>query len=121
MMLFLHVVYGLIIGWLNAAWLTDDELSGKQRSHLKGLAHDLDPSVLVGQAGVTDAVVDQVEAALAAHELIKIRLAGHRDARQAMAEEVARRLDAHLVDSIGRMAILYRAHPDPEERRISLP
>jgi len=99
----------------------DDDLTGKQRSHLKGLAHDLDPSVLVGQRGVTDAVVEQVEMALEAHELIKVRLAGHRDERQAMAEEIARRLGARLVDSIGRMAIFYRAHADSGERRIELP
>lgn len=99
----------------------DDDLTGKQRSHLKGLAHDLDPSVLVGQQGVTDAVVEQVEMALEAHELIKVRLAGHRDERQSMAEEIARRLGARLVDSIGRMAILYRPAADPGGRRIELP
>lgn len=101
--------------------MSDDELSGKQRSHLKGLAHDLDPSVLVGQQGLTDAVVEQVEMALAAHELVKVRLSGDRDRRRQAAEEIARRLDARLVDSIGRMAILYRAHAEPGERRIELP
>lgn len=101
--------------------MSGPELSGRQRSHLKGLAHDLQPSVLVGQQGVTEAVVEQVEMALAAHELVKVRLAGDRDERQETAGELARRLGARLVDTIGRMAILYRAASDPSERRIELP
>lgn len=96
-------------------------LSSRQRSRLRGLAHGLAPAVQVGRAGVTDAVLRQVDEALAARELIKVRLAGDRDERAASAVAIAERTGAALAGRIGRMAILYRRHPDPERRRIDLP
>lgn len=96
-------------------------LTGTQRKHLRGLAHGLDPVVHVGQKGLTAPVVDEIDRALEAHELIKVKLAGDRDERRAAAEAVAERTRSALAGTIGTMAILYRPHPEPEERRVRLP
>ena len=96
-------------------------LSSRQRSRLRSLAHGLDPVVRVGRAGVTDAVLREVDEALAARELIKVRLSGERDERAGEAASIADPTGAALAGLIGRVAILYRRHPDPERRRIELP
>jgi RNA-binding protein len=83
----------------------------RQRQWLRGRAHALRPVVLVGQAGVTDAVVDAVDAALAARELIKVRLHEPEDKRAA-AEALAVRTGAALCGLVGHTVILYRPHPE---------
>jgi len=95
-------------------------LSGKQRRYLRSLAHTLDPVVVIGQRGLSDAVARQVEECLAAHELIKVKLTGEcpvgrRDAAVALAE----RTHSHVAGEIGHVIILYRAHP--ERPTIQLP
>jgi RNA-binding protein len=98
-----------------------DPLTSRQRAHLRKLAHHLDPVVHVGQRGLTEAVIAGVEETLAAHELIKVRLAGDRERRSELTAEIARRTGANLAGTIGRIAILYREHADPERRSIELP
>lgn len=97
------------------------ELTGRQRRHLRALAHGLQPAVQVGQRGLTHAVAAEVDRALERHELIKVKLAGDRDERRALAGALAGRLEAHLVGTIGSMAILYRQHPDPGARKVAFP
>ncbi|MDX1661705.1 MAG: ribosome assembly RNA-binding protein YhbY [Gemmatimonadota bacterium] len=97
------------------------ELTSKQRSHLRALAHHLDPVVHVGREGVSEGVIAAVDEALAAHELIKVRLPGHRDERPGTAEEIAEAVDAAIAGMIGRIAILYRPGPDSDQREIELP
>ena len=96
-------------------------LTSRQRSHLRSVAHSLDPVVLVGRAGVTDAVVREVDDALEARELIKIRLSGDRDERARAAAAVAERTGSEVAGRVGRIAILYRENHDPSRRRITLP
>ena len=96
-------------------------LTSRQRSRLRSLAHSLEPAVLVGRAGVTDAVVREVDDALEARELIKVRLSGDREERAADAAAIAERSSAELAGQIGRIAILYRRNPDPARRKVDLP
>ena len=96
-------------------------LTSRQRSALRSQAHELEPVVLVGRAGVTAAVIREVDEALSARELIKVRLAGDRAERAASADAVAEAVRADLAGRIGRIAILYRAHPDPARRKVRLP
>ena len=77
------------------------DLSGKQRRWLRGQAHSLKPVVQLGARGLTDAVVAEVDAALEVHELIKVRLAGDRDERQAVAADLADRVEAAAVGLTG--------------------
>ncbi len=96
------------------------QLSEKQRRHLKGLAHPLKPVILMGNAGLTDAVVAATAEALEHHELIKVRLPGmEREDRDTTLARLAERTDSTMVTRIGHVAVLYR--PNPELPRIVLP
>lgn len=94
------------------------ELTGAQRKALRGLAHGLDPVVHIGKSGITEGVTAAVEAALDSHELIKVRFVDQHDRKAELAEELAGTTGAEVVGRIGHVAILYRAHPEPEKRVI---
>ncbi|HYC01303.1 MAG TPA: ribosome assembly RNA-binding protein YhbY [Candidatus Limnocylindrales bacterium] len=93
-------------------------LTSTQRKTLRGMAHELEPVVHVGRAGLTERVLDAVRSALEDHELIKIKLAAEREERQEMARQIQSACDAELVGLIGTIAILYRQHQEPEKRTI---
>jgi RNA-binding protein len=96
------------------------ELTEKQRRHLKGLAHPLKPVILMGNSGLTPAVVSETDRALTHHELIKVRLRGlERAERDASLADLARRTGSAMVTRIGHVAVLYRPHP--ELPKITLP
>lgn len=94
-------------------------MSGKQKKYLRGLAHDMDPVVHIGQKGLTDAVARQVDDALTDHELIKVRVSADSpvDRREA-ADSFAERLECEVAGSIGRVLILYRANPEAPKIRV---
>lgn len=95
-------------------------LTEPQKKFLRQLAHQLKPVLLVGSAGVSDAVINEAEQALLAHELIKTRVrAGDREGRDAAISALASATGAELVQRIGNVAVLYRPHP--EKPRIVLP
>jgi RNA-binding protein len=96
------------------------ELTEKQRRHLKGLAHPLKPIILMGNAGLTEAVIAETQRALLDHELIKVRLPGQERAeRDALLQTLADKTQSALVTRIGHVAVLYRPHP--KLKRIVLP
>ena len=85
------------------------ELSPKQTHHLRSLCHHLRPVVIIGSAGTTPRVLEEIENALAHHELIKIKIApGDRDTRRQIALDICRSMHAHLIQMIGHVATLYR-------------
>ncbi len=92
-------------------------LTGRQRKHLRGLAHGFEPLVHVGSAGITDAVLHAVDTALLAHELVKVRLHQPED-KHAAADALATGTGAALCGLVGHVVILYRANP--EKPKISL-
>lgn len=84
-------------------------LTGARRRELRAAAHSLKPVVQLGNKGLTDAVHFEIDQALNAHELIKVRLAGmDREQRRSSAADIAKRHAAELVGEIGNIAILYR-------------
>ena len=95
------------------------ELTPAQRKELRGQAHHLDPVVMIGDAGLTPAVVKEADAALKAHGLIKVRVfSDDREAREAMLRELAGKLKAGAVQHIGKLLVLWRPLPEkvrPEE------
>lgn len=94
-------------------------LNVKQRQHLKALAHHRKPVVQVGNAGITAAVIKEIELALGRHELIKIRLPSvEREARSEMLKKICAAAGADAVQEIGRMAVIYRPAEKP---RLKLP
>jgi RNA-binding protein len=88
-------------------------LTPRERAHLKARAHALEPRVQVGHSGLTTALVAEVDRALKAHELIKVKiLDADRDVRAETAESLCEQTDAALVQSVGKVFILWRPKPD---------
>lgn len=98
-------------------------LTGYQKKYLRGVAHKLKPVVMVGQKGATPALFKSVEAALMAHELIKVRFVETREREQKsrIITEISAKTGCEIAGTIGHTAILYRPHPDPDKRRIIFP
>lgn len=83
------------------------------KQHLKAQAHHLKPIVLLGAKGLTDAVLAETDAALLAHELIKIKINGsERDDRIEIANQLSRQMQAELIQMIGNTIILYRKNEE---------
>ncbi len=95
-------------------------LSETQKKHLRGLGHRLKPTVMIGDAGVTDSLFAEFESTLAHHELIKIKVrVGDRSQRDAIMADLCERSGGEMVQRIGNVALIYRENP--ERRRIVLP
>ena len=87
-------------------------LTPAERSAKRAQAHALKPSVLIGEQGLSEAVLAEIERALCAHDLIKVRVAGDERAERAqMLETICERLGAAPVQSIGRMLVVFRPLP----------
>ena len=85
-------------------------LEKAERKALAAQAHPLNPVVLLGAAGLTPAVLQEIDRALAAHELIKVR-----DARQAASEQISDSTSSAAVQLIGNVLVLYRPKPDEDD------
>jgi RNA-binding protein len=91
-------------------------LTARERAHLKARAHSLEPVVHVGQARITDGIATEVDRALTAHELIKVRIVvPDRDERVALGEQLAARADAVVVHRVGKVVILWRPAAEGDE------
>lgn len=94
-------------------------LTGKQRSYLKGLANSLEPIMQIGKGGVTENVLKQIDDALNARELIKIKILNNSMlSAKDTANEIAESLRAEYVQSIGNKFVLYK---ESKEKLINLP
>ena len=90
-------------------------LTPRQRAQLKARAHALEPVVQVGHAGLSEAVAGELERALTAHELIKVRIGGaDRDARAELAAAICARTGAAQVQSVGKVLVLFRPRPEDD-------
>lgn len=89
-------------------------LSVPQRLELKGRAHTLKPVVIIGNNGLSPAVLDEIERSLKSHDLLKIRvMSDDREAREAMLQEICEQLKAGPVQHIGKMLVIYRPLETP--------
>jgi RNA-binding protein len=85
------------------------KLTPAERSSLRAEAHALNPVVIIGEAGLTPAVLKEVDASLSFHGLIKVRVFGDdREARIGMYEAICEQLDAAPVQHIGKLLVIYR-------------
>jgi RNA-binding protein len=95
-------------------------LTGKQRSYLRALAHDMAPVVQVGKAGLTEAVVEQVREQVRAHELIKIKFAKECEVDpDAASEPLETQVPCQVVQKAGRVLTVYKRHD--HKAKIELP
>lgn len=93
-------------------------LTPADRKALRARAHHLDPVVMIGDAGLSRAVLAEADRALGAHELIKIRVLGEdRAQRQALLTEICSALGCAAVQSIGKLLVVYRPKPIEDSAR----
>jgi putative YhbY family RNA-binding protein len=93
------------------------DLIAAQRKELRARAHKLNPILQLGEKGLTDAVIAEIDRALAHHELIKIRAALlNRDEREVALAGICERTGAHAVQHIGKMLVVFRRKPEEKRR-----
>lgn len=84
-------------------------LSIQERKRLRQIGHALNPVVMLGGQGLTENVIEETQRALNDHELIKVKIGGEdRDARAAVITEIAKVTGAEVVQTIGKIALLYK-------------
>ena len=89
-------------------------LTPAQRQYLKGLAHTRQPVVMIGNQGLTAAVLKEIDLALSAHELIKVKAASNEpDTRRAWLDEICAATGAASVQQIGKVLVIYRTAAKP--------
>lgn len=94
-------------------------ITTKQKQYLKGLAHPLKPIVMLGNNGLTEGVLAEIEQALEHHELIKVKISTEdRESKLLIVNAIIRETSAFEVQVIGKTLVLYRPSKD---KRISLP
>ena len=95
----------------------ENNLSAAERKALKARAHNLHPILQLGEKGLTDAVIAEIERALTAHELIKVRAAPlNRDEREVALTSICESTNAHAIQHIGKMLIVYRKKPEQPKK-----
>ena len=93
-------------------------LTAARRSELRAQAHGLSPVVMIGDKGLTESVVAEVDRALKAHELVKVKAAtDDREARAAWMARLCERLEAHSVQVIGKILVLWRENPEKSKAK----
>ena len=93
------------------------EFTSKQRKALEKIAHDLQPVVIVGGAGVTEGVINMVSSSIASHELIKVKFNEYKDEKSELTEEILESTDTTLVRMIGNVIILYKPTENEEHQK----
>ena len=95
-----------------------NEITDKQIIFLRKSCHHIKPIVSIGNAGLTENVMSEIELALSHHELVKMKLAGNSEERKAIVEKIEADTGAVLVQTIGHTASFYREADKP---KITLP
>ncbi len=92
-------------------------LNSATRKELKALAHHLSPVVMIGDAGLTPAVLKEISGALKSHALIKIKVAGDdRQARIGMLTEINAACSSDTVQTIGKLLVVYKPKPEAKPK-----
>jgi RNA-binding protein len=99
------------------------ELLGTQKKYLRGLAHNLNPSAFIGQKGLTQTILEEINLALEAGELIKVKFNDfkNKESKNALIKEITKHTHSYVAGMIGHVVILYRPCKDQEKRLIKLP
>ena len=94
-------------------------ITGKQKKYLRGLAHSLDPYIIIGKNGLTPSAIKSIDKSLNDHELIKVRIkVGDKDK---LAPIIEKKTSSVIVGSIGKILILYKESEDRADEKIVLP
>lgn len=97
-------------------------MKGRERAELRAEAHHLDPTVHVGQQGLSPSLISSLDDALRTRELVKIKLGNKDDVKaKDVANSLALATNSAVVQVIGRTATLFRENPEIEKKRGELP
>ena len=89
------------------------KLTNNQKKYLRSLAHDLKPFVMIGQNGLSESVLTEIDSTMLKHELIKIKLrVDNRKEKQQIIEKIIEFSHAELVQVIGGVLVIYRPFED---------
>jgi len=96
-------------------------LNAADKKQYRAIAHNLNPVIIVGDKGLSEGLMEELDRAIGDHELIKVKIAiGDRDERRKIIEELAYRTGAEIVQTIGKVAILLRKNPKPNPKLSNL-
>ncbi len=94
-------------------------LTKSQKKYLTGICHHIRPIVMIGNKGLTEPVMQEIDLALTHHELVKVKLRGDRSDRSDWITTITDKTDSELVMSVGQTASFFRQNP--EDPQIELP
>ena len=96
-----------------------EKLSNNQKKYLRGIAHGLNPMIIIGSSGATESLMAELESTLEHHELLKIKIANaDREERKEIIDHIVDETGALLVQTIGKICVIYRQN---EETELPLP
>jgi RNA-binding protein len=96
-------------------------LNSSEKKQFKAIAHHLNPVIIVGEKGLSEGLISEVERALLDHELIKVKIAiADRDSRTQLTSELIDKTNAELVQTIGKIAVLLKRNPRPNPKLSNL-
>ena len=87
-------------------------MNSAQKKRLKAQAHSLKPVLTVGQSGLTESVLKELEITLDTHELLKIKIRADKEQRKQIRDQIITESQAELIQSIGQVLVVYRKNPD---------
>jgi RNA-binding protein len=87
-------------------------VNSAQKKRLKAQAHSLKPVLTVGQSGLTESVLKELEITLDTHELLKIKIRADKEQRKQIRDQIINESQAELIQSIGQIIVVYRKNPD---------
>ncbi len=87
-------------------------MKSADKKKFRAQAHTLKPVIMIGQSGLTVAVLAETELALNTHELIKIRIRAEKEDRKLITEKICTDTGAELIQNIGQIAVIYRLNPE---------
>ena len=87
-------------------------MTSARKKQLKAQAHSLKPIILIGQSGLTESVLTEIDKTLDTHELIKIKIRAEREDRKLIRQQIIDVSQAELIQSIGQIIAVYRKNPD---------
>ncbi|MCK4840460.1 MAG: ribosome assembly RNA-binding protein YhbY [Methylococcales bacterium] len=96
-------------------------MNSEKKKQFKAQAHLLKPVIIVGQAGLTESVLKEIEITLDTHELIKIKIRADKEHRNQICDQIITESKAELIQSIGQVIVIYRKKPEAKKIKTTGP
>lgn len=96
-------------------------MNSDKQKQLKAQAHLLKPVVIIGQSGLTESVLKEIEITLDTHELIKIKIRAEKDDRNTIRDQIITDTKAELIQTIGQIIVIYRKKPEQKVEKVTGP